>query len=180
MNMEDVPQWALSKRADDNIVIFRKRAEKEDFISALMRDAAGVIVEFTEEGQVAFKVGENSIVNVKGATKIFNFLRSNINVVTTLTNWTENEINIRTRQVMEAFTVFAYTDFREIGIEKSYIPILIEGLMTSIKAQLNMAKNGMENMRISSYQSEQRHILQEQKKKGLFNFGKKEEEGAQQ
>lgn len=182
MEMADVPPQVLSKRADDNIVIFRKRAEKEDFLSALMRDAAGVIVEFTEEGQVAFKLGENSVVNVIGATRIFNFLRANINVITTLTNWTENEVNIRTQQVMYAFTLFIYLDFRENGMSRTYIPIFVEGVTTSVKAQFCLAKNGMENLRISSFQSEQKHIMQEQGKKSLFNFGSfgRKEEGVMQ
>lgn len=175
---EQIPQFLMQRRHLDDPILFSKRVEHEELIANILRNALGVVVERTETG-FQYRLGDDPIINEKGAKQLHSFLQTNINTVTSLTQWNEDQANTNTRQTAEELGKLLWSNNHDMGIKNEMLAPIAYSIVNVLQAQMLRAVNGRENTLLSTIQGRQENIIHEDEKKtGGFGrlFGRRTEQ----
>lgn len=156
---DEVPEFLMQKRAEDGILVFTKRVDQGDTVRDIMRDALGVVVSKTENGNFIFTESKDQLVNQVGARQIFHIIRGKLNSVVSLTQLDDDEIKNITDNFANSLSMYLWENYRAIGLPSSMILPLYENLLSLVYCQLKKSKGGMENKRVSVAEKEEIHTL---------------------
>lgn len=133
-----------SRKVNDQFQIWYNRVDGQDVIKQLMLLIAGVEVEYTENGNAVLKESSNSIMSLDGATKLHVLLRTLINPVTTLTRFSETDINHHTMVVSNELRIWFNLNYHKYGMDKDFVQTLNTTLDVTVHAQLERSLLGKE------------------------------------
>jgi hypothetical protein len=178
---ENLPDFMLTKQHEQDVIIFSKRAERDDFITNVVRNLSGIEIYRDDEGNIHMREGNHQIMSIEAATQLYNWLRMNINIVTSMTNWSEEQANIHFENNANAFSCWLYHNYKNIKIKYEMLEGIDRGFKTTLHAQMNGSIGGAENKAITEggqRQSIEYKMSDNRKKNGFFPFGNKKTEGA--
>ena len=143
-----------SSRSDGEVLVI-KRVENDELIAEIVRNAAGVEIVTTETGDLVMKETEHQIMNIKGAKKLYFNLRMVLNPITTLTKWTEVQINQHVTNTVHSFIKWVYVNWKTYGIKKEDRDQLIDKYRVAVHAKFCQSLNGFMNDSINTQKVKQ-------------------------
>lgn len=134
----------IPRRTSDDKEIWFNRVDGREVVKELMRLIAGVEIEYTQNGNTIIKQSDYARMTLEGASALHVLLRTLINSVTSLTQFSEAQVNHHTFSVTTELMVWLTLNYKRYGMSRDYVIPLITSLGVTINAQLNRAFNGKE------------------------------------
>jgi len=132
------------RKANDSFHIWYNRVDGREVIKELMLLIAGVEVEYTQNGNAVLKPTSDKIMSLEGATKLHVLLRTLINPVTTLTRFSEEDINHHTAVVSNELRIWLNLHYYQYEMDKGFVQTLNSTLDVTIHSQLERSLKGQE------------------------------------
>jgi len=167
---DNIPQEMLTNRKFSN-EIYHLFIDHKELVAENFRTLTGFEVKWSPEGHPILVEGPHKLMNRKGALNIYNFIRTSVNPVTSLTDWDDERANMHLRARMDGFCRVLYLNYREWEINRAIITNLVSGMRELLDASLRMAVGGKHRQSVTENVQK---IFQEFKtpSRGLFGFSK--------
>lgn len=151
--------------------IYRMLVDHKELISEQFRILTGFEVRYDEMNRPVLVEGAFSIMNRVGAMHIYNFLRSSVNALMSLTDWESENILFHLKARMDGFTRVLYDSFEDWGISSAHLPNIVSGMRQTLHASLRMALDGQHRKSVTetinkSYQE----LVQKEPKSSIIPF----------
>lgn len=159
--------------------MLEKRTDNSDFVADWFKTVAGIEYIETENGNVITRINDDrKMMNVKGATALYNQIKSSLNTNVTLSNISDDEAKKLSKYILNSVAKSLALNKKEWELKgKDSSSRIMSGIRSMIYSQFKRCVDGFENKQISTVQEEIRQITTNNTNQGrsIFGFKKKEQ-----